>query len=292
MHSQMNNYYNKIKDNLIMFLGIVFFVLSLLGLGISVAVIYSEGKTYSNADTCLTFPINNAINSTFEYGLKQDLLSLWHWSFKNNDLGINVRQSCLTYTHDSEIYINNHLAGRLDGKVFTTESTTYVNDCKGKRKYVLKTGSFEQTLINQNKIVFDLQITDSDNDIIGYIKGTNLFNKNIDVYDVYDNVVANLYGNYLSIPYRWDIKIYNQSSVVSDPSLLSMIAGKQSFSKQSDKTDICNNYVVITGWVIVGTISLVILGLGFYIKETFCDKSFNKSFNKSSISIEMGSYNI
>jgi uncharacterized protein YxjI len=237
----------------------VTFIACMIGLGIWVSVIYSNSKNLiSKNNTCGSFPSN-----TTHYTLKKKFYNQVHWRYNIQEFSGYVQLICPTVEYDSILYVNDDIVGYIDGKILTTVSRSYINDCQGERLYTIKTGSKFQTIINSFKIDVSLLIKDKDNNItLGYVEAEYFFTDNIDIKNTNGTVVANLKKNFLS--YEWTVNVYDINSPAADKLILSLLAGKRSFSDSYNSngdqtTDLCNGFFWGVSWTLVALVSLIVL---------------------------------
>jgi len=231
---------------------IIVFVI-LLGFGISEVVIYTKGIKFGSSP-CSQFPSNLTY-----YTATKDILSQWHWRYEFDQFLGSIYQKCPTLTHDARIEIGGTLVAGSDGKVFTVVSQNYILDCTGNKIFQTRTGSAFNTIINQNQIVVSFEVMDMSDNVIAYVGGTHFFTDIIVLNDIYGNVIAQLYRNTVSIKWVWEFTIYNVSHPATDPRLLTLMAGKKSFSDDDDKTDICNSYFWGVVWFFVAVACVIFL---------------------------------
>lgn len=236
-----------------------FLTICTVGLGISVAVIASNGYNVitSGSKSCPVFP-----NITYFTADKQ-IFKQWHWTYEFNEFDGSIQQMCPTTQHDSVIYLNGEPVVRSDGKILTVVSKMNVMDCNKNIIFVVRTGNAFETLVNGNKIWVSFELRDQNKgEILAYSETTSFFTDDIRIKDIYGSTVAKLYRNKLTLSkWQWEINIYNINHPAADKRLLSIIAGKQSFD-EGKETDICNQYVLGVGIVVI---ILVAVGIGLII---------------------------
>jgi len=244
--------------------GIAIF-LAMLSFGIAEIVIYKKSKeTTSPSTSCPVFP------NVTTFSLEKQILSQWHWRYDfSDDLDVNIQQSCPTTTHDSILYIDGQVSAMTDGKFFSTVSKTYIKDCHGNVIYVVRTGDLFETIINSNQILVSYELRDNNDNIIAYVAGNNFIDNNMDITDIYGNNVANLNRPLSSLYLDWTINIYNTSSPGADPRVLTLLAGKKSFSDNSKKTDICNNFFWGVAWTFLAIGIIIFIGIAFICYLSF-----------------------
>lgn len=215
--------------------GVVFFYICVFTFGIHAAVIYDNGKKYSTND-CPTLELCRNCEIT----LTNKWYDLWHYTFTTGD--ISIEQVCPSANRDVKIYTYGTLYSRSDKKTFTTVSTNYINNCQGDTKYIVQTADIWKTISNLNGITASLLITDPNNNYLAYVQGTGFFNYDFDIIDYKTGLtIAHMTREFLSIPEKWNINIYNNSSPALKSEVLYTIAARQSFIDEDD-SDICNQY--------------------------------------------------
>lgn len=238
-------------------------LVTIIAFGIYEAVTYSHGTSYSTSD-CPTFPSNLTY-----YTATKDILSQYHWTYNFDQFSGSIYQKCPTINHDAKVELGGNVVALSDGKTFTTVSTNYIRDCKGNVLYKCRTGSTFDTIINQNKIQVSFELRDaSGNNILAYVDGTHFFTDDIEMHDANTgNVVAKMYRNTLSIHWKWEFTIYNQSHPASDPRVLTLLAGKKAFSDDDNNTDICNQmfWTIAYIFLAIGIILFCVLCVLFYL---------------------------
>lgn len=250
---------------------IVFLIL--VGFGASVAKIYDDRNYYiPSHESCPTFPELNEFEAVKHY-------DQWTWRYKvrNDVYNARVEHYCPTAQHDTNVFINGKFAGRSDGKIATTVSKTYVRDCHGKKKYVMRTGNTFETIVNMNKIFVSFELREynnkssgDQNDVIAYVEQFNFFTNEYTIKDKFGTSISKLYMNkYQAQWWTWEFTIYNQSHPAGNPLILLMIAGKSSFSETTKddegnekyNTDICNSYFWTTSLIII----IILCIIGFFV---------------------------
>jgi heme/copper-type cytochrome/quinol oxidase subunit 2 len=261
------------------------FILILLGFSISVMVIYSDGRAYTSANSeCPVYPnITSAV-------AKKQLSSQWHWTYKFNEFDGRIQQNCPSQMHDTELYVNDDLVARSDGKLFSTKSKVYINDCHGDRIYTMEAGDVWDAIINSFHIEVSFLLWNADmSEILGYAKGRSWFNDDFEILNTDGQPVASMHRKLFEIPRRWEFHRIVLNAPGADFRVLGIIAGTHAFS-DGDDTDMCNSYfynlsiVLITIWsVILAIILFVILYFCWGIKE--CMSSYHRHRILSSNSI-------
>lgn len=245
--------------------------LILLGFGASLAGIYDNRNYYvANNVDCPVFPLLDKFQAEKHY-------DQWTWRYKvrNGDYHARVEHYCPTTQHDTNVFIDGKFAGRSDGKILTTVSKTFVRDCHGKKKFVMRTGDMFETIVNMNKIFVSFELRDyktdasgEENDVIAYVEQFSFFYYDFTIRDKYDAPIAKLYMNKYQFQWwTWEFTIYNKTHPAANPMILLMIAGKASFSETTTddngdeqyNTDICNNYFWTMSLIMI--IILCVIGL-------------------------------
>lgn len=249
---------------------IIFAAVGLIGLGIADAVIYS--KRISNptnlrsSNSCNKFyPHQNQTS----FVLEKNILSQWNWFWHldgySDDTGVQMQ--CPTSTYDTAFMVDGKPNIATDGKLWSTESTTYVYDCNGNQNFTINTGNILQTLINGNGIYVKYQIIPAgyNSSYIGYVTQENWFGSSVTIYDLNQQSIATMSWNALSTTWKWNIQL-TQTHPVANIQLISLIAGKTAFSSGGN-SDICNQFfwaVAYLWFVIFGLIAFVII-ISLYI---------------------------
>jgi len=250
----------------------------IVGFGISEIVILTNGKNYvGNSQDCPIFP-----NAT-SFVAEKKIFSQWHWKYGFVDFDGSIQQHCPTIEHDVDVYINGHLLGRSDGKIFTTVTLTYINDCHGKTLYAMRTGDAWEALINGIRIVVSFELMDpTQTDVYAYIEGKSFFDDSFDIKDTSGNIVSHMDRQYFENPWTWRFTRYDTNHAGSDPLVMSIIAGHQSFTDDKDSTDACNSYFYDVGYILIAVLGLIFLVacviLYFVFKET-CHGCLSYCFN-------------
>ena len=252
--------------NNIITISFVTIILSIiLGFGISIGVINKNNNNLiSDSNICGSFP------NVTSFTMRKQFRNQWHWRYNIKEFsGFGVIR-CPTNEYDSLIYVDDKIVGYIDGKIFTVENLSYINDCKGNRLYVVKAGNPFRAYINGFNILVSLIIKNNAGDIIGYVDSKYFFTDNINIKNIKGNIVANINKSYLSP--NWNFQIYDINDIVSDKLLLSLLATKRSFSDSyngdgNQYTDSCNTYfVVITILLIIcGCTSIFLIGIFIYV---------------------------
>ncbi len=260
-----------LKKYIGLFIFIIVLILSIIGLGISEAVIFSEGTNYPSGD-CGIFPTN--ITS---FSPKKDLTSLWKWTYNfsiNNKKGKIQRVCPSLKNEDTNIFYDGHLVARSMGEILSTVSKTHIRDCHGNVIYVVRTGNLFDTIINGNKIYVSYELRDkSEKNILGYVSGTNLINNDIKITSSKTGeTVAKLYRNKFSLVWNWDIDIIDPDDEAANPIALSALAGQVSFGennsgKKHSDNDTCNTYFYVVAYIFLGIGILIPVSIYLYFKK-------------------------
>lgn len=181
---------------------------------------------------------------------------------------------CPTTQYDTALYLDDHLVAYIDGKAFSTRSTSQIKDCHGNILYIVETGSLGQTLINGIDIVVSFLLKDKFGDnILAYIKGEHIFfSDDIEIKAIDGSTIATLHRNKINLRWYWDININpdNANHHGANPVVLSLLAGKRSFSdsydgKGNQLTDSCNQYFWVVSWLIVSVLGLLVVLVIIYL---------------------------
>lgn len=259
---------------LVLVLGLI--IILTLGFGIYGAVEYSNRNKYEDSSyQCGTFG-----NMSF-LSMRKVLLSQWHWKYEAYPQGEKFGyfvQRCPTFTHDVNVYQDNSLTLRTDGKIFTTVSKVNFNDCHGNMRYYMETGSFWQTIINTNKIWVSLLLYHANGTLVAYVDSKIFVVGNIDFKDPSGRIIAaHVKKEIESIRWQWDYTIYDTNKINMD--VLVAITGKVSFSPQGhnnkDDTDVCNNFFITTGILALVLLCLLVVGGFCYLYYYYCKKVSN-----------------
>jgi len=246
-------------------IGICILVGVIIGFGIFEAVTFSNGKALTpSGQACPSFPANLTYFEATKIYLDQ-----YHWTyeFENQNFSGSIQAMCPSTTYDVNVFIGSDLAIRSDATIFSTISTTYINDCHGNTLYVTRTGNAFQTFVNSFQITVTLELRQSVNSpVLGYINGTDWFANNLTMYDINGNPVANLYRDTFSLSWVWKITVYNTSHPGGDPRVLAFIAGNQAFTESNGNTDICNSMFWGLAWTFltIGIIIVLMIAAGIY----------------------------
>lgn len=264
----------------------IFFILA-LGFGISVIVLFDQGKAYtSRSEDCPVILEPNPAPYPHLYSSREQILdSIWNWKYRLNDpLSGEIRQVCLSLTHDAELRTGGgHLIARTDGQVWSTISKTYIRDCHGDIVYVLRTGDVFQTLVNGVWIDVSFELRDaSQTTVLAYVAGRSFLTESFDLIDARTGVVtASMARNLIDIVVEWHYIIRTNAT---EPWLMFILSGRHSFWQEGrkdngQKMDTCNQYVYITGLcVLIVTCILFSLAVtavvyqwyGWQINEPYC----------------------
>ncbi len=245
--------------------------LTILAFGISVCVIYSTGTKFESS--LYPYPDFASIQT---YTADIDVINT-RWTYDLNVPGYSgkIQQKCPTLNHDADLYINGHLIARTDRKTLSLNQMNYILDGMGSKLFQIKTGDFAETLLNGNKIVISLGIYDIAGKFIGYYSGQNfIIQNNVFIQDIYGNNVIKMTRE-LDPLWKWTITLLNNTAPFNDFRLGALLAGYVSFSEDSKKTDLCNNYFWATSWTLVAIVSICVIGILYfvynYIKSNGCD---------------------
>ncbi len=240
---------------------IVFGIIALLSFGISVVVIYSNGIKFESS--LHPYPDFASIGT---YTATVDVINTqWTYDLDVKGFSGKIQQKCPTVNHDADLYINGKLVGRTDRKTLDINQLNYILDGTGNKLYQVKTGNFAETLINGNKIFISMGIYDLNEKLIGYYSGQNfVFQNNIIIQDSNGNNVVKMTRE-LDPVWKWTITLLNNTAPFNDFRLSALLAGYSSFSEDSKKTDLCNNYFWATSWTLVALVGCCLVALGYFI---------------------------
>lgn len=252
-------------------------ILVVLGFGISVVVIYSNGMKFES--TQYLYPNFTTIQT---YTAKKDIVNT-RWTYDLNIPGFSgqIKQKCPTINHDADLYIDGKLVGRTDRKTLDFNQKNYILDGTGKVLFIVKTGDFTETLLNGNKIIISLGLYDPSDKFIGYYSGQNFIIQNsVTIQDLHGNNVIRM-DREIDPVWKWTITLLNNTTPFNDFRLGALLAGYVSFSDNSKSTDICNNYFWITSWTLVAVICVGIIGIASLVYNKYCKKNtFKNSDNQ------------
>lgn len=234
-------------------------VIIVIGFGASVAGIYDNRPDYTS-DSCPRIILYN----NRSYVAEKDIWAQWHWTYELNSQNVDIERSCPTVNVDVDIYVNGRLYTRSDKKTFSTTSRNYIRNCHGNVEYIIETPNALSTLINWNGIYTSLLLKNSNGTVLAYVSGTTFFDYDFDIISATTNfVVAHMSRDYVSIPWKWNFKINDNTSDGAKPEVLFTIAGRTSFGDSGDKDDTCNTYFWSVSWTVVAIV-------GFLVIVIFC----------------------
>ncbi len=259
------------KDSIIIIISFIFVCLVLLGFGISEIILWKNRLPYVSGN-CTTFPDLDTFSAT------KSLSSQWKWKYKFDQFDGKIEHTCPSTQADVNVYVNGKIVARSDGKIATTTSRTYINDCNGKSIYETQTASPWETIINQNKIIVSFLLKDLSNNVLAYVEGEHFFTDDIEIKDVNGNAVANMKRNKLTLSkWKWEFTRIKKGHPGSDPRVLTTIAGKKSFS-EDDETDVCNKYFYGVAWAFLATAIAIFCG-SCYLGYKFIRNKYFSSQN-------------
>lgn len=262
----------------------------LLGFGISVVVIYTNGMKFESEQ----YPYPN-FASIQTYAATKDVINT-RWTYDLDVPGFSgkIQQKCPTFNHDADLYINGKLVGRTDRKTLDLNQMNFILDGTGKTIFQVKTGDFAETLLNGNRIVISLGIYDSTGKFIGYYSGQNFIVQNsVTIKDLNGNDVIQMTRQPDPV-WKWTVTLLNNTAPFNDFRLGALLAGYVSFSASSKDNDICNNYFWYTSWTLVAFLCVCVVGFGWLVYNQCCKNrrigventpnnlklsSFNSSYN-------------
>jgi hypothetical protein len=263
----------------------VTFALIVLGtiiLGSILADMWNRKNEHTAYDTdCPVYETPSHVRIT------KQLWSQWNWKYQSSTTPqFKFVQKCPSHEHDVKFYVGDHLASISDKKIISWYNLIHLNDCHMKRIYNIEVADSVQKLINMNGIWTSVVVKDPSDKIVAYVDSANFYDQNIKVYDSNSTMIAQMQKNFLSVPWYWDINVYNLNSSVADMRLLATLAGQLSFSS-GNSTDICNYFFVaasittIVFVVIEGCIGCLILYLiGDSISEWWNSTNKCESYNE------------
>jgi len=157
--------------------------------------------------------------------MTQDTSSLWKWKYVS-EYGY-FEQLCPTNDHNLNVYRNDNMVLRTNGKTITSLSTNYFNDCCGVRKYNAVIGHFFQTYVGNGTVTTTLLLLSAHNDVIAYVS-SNIFTDNFIVFrnqtkDIIATIKKFINGETL----EWTYDLHNTTDISID--ILIAITGKLSF---------------------------------------------------------------
>ena len=184
------------NKTLLIVIGAVATVAVIIGLGISVAVIYGQRNNYlSDSTECPTFP--NITSFTAKKKFNQ-----WHWTYKFEDFNGKIQMACPAANRDANVFIGGKLIVKSDIKTLSLVDKNNIRDCHGNIIYVSRTSGIGETLINSNGIFVSFELRDANEEnVVAYIEGEHIFNDEFDVKDTNGEVVAHLKRNIFAAPW-------------------------------------------------------------------------------------------
>jgi hypothetical protein len=242
------------------------FCLVTIGFGASVAHIYNQRELLiSHNNVCPRFD-----SSTASLVMEKRFFSQWHWRYAFEDsVDGDVRMMCPTTQYDTALYIGGDFAAYIDGKIFSTQTRSHINDCNGNPLFVSETGSTWQTIINGNNILVSYVLRDATNstNLLAYVEGTHFLTDDINVQAASDgHVIARMKRNTWSTTWRWYIDIDDLTHPAADLRVLALLAGKRSFEDSNvdgnQTTDSCNTYFWVTAWIVVACTCVIVVVVG------------------------------
>jgi hypothetical protein len=240
-----------------------------IGFGIYGAVKFANRNNFENSDyECGSF--GNATSLS----MRKVLLSAWNWMYEAEPQGENFGyfvQRCPTFTHDTDVYQNNRLSMRTDGKIFTTVSKINLYDCHGVLQYFVETGSLWQTIINTNNIWISLLLKYPNETIVAYVESNIFVVGSVDFKNVSGGTIARVDKVIEGIRWQWNYQIFDNKQINMD--ILVAITGKLSFMPgvfdKDDKTDVCNQFFLGTGITALILLCLLVVGIIAFLYYTF-----------------------
>ncbi len=130
--------------------------------------------------------------------------------------------------HNSEIYINENLGGRVIGEIDNTYARVSMYDCHGTEKFrVENVESIFKSVNDFEKEAWAIMYPNRTK--LAYITGIELDKDNLEVKDANRNIIANIQKDENNLPNNLKITIYNLNHQAADPILLSLLSAKISF---------------------------------------------------------------
>ena len=239
---------------------------------------------YENREPSPTTSSSQAAR-TADFGHKfvfqKRLVSQWHWTYKlessnGPDKGNwKIVHLCPTFQNDAKLVDDRgKMVSYSDGKIYAFEDSVLnritkmiINDSSGRAVYIVRTGNVIETIVNSNKVWVNMEIKDGQDEILlGYSQEVNWgFGSKTVVKDSNGNKQFTVGRNKISTS-QWKWEVETVGVTLTDPRLIAMLIGKQSFSHDDDSTDICNTTfknLYISSFVFL-SLFVAILGMGMY----------------------------
>jgi uncharacterized protein YxjI len=265
------------RENFIYLSIFILIGLAIVGLGFSLVGIAVDGqKARFDPGVCPNIDINQNNITDFELKKQLSISGEWHWTYSDpiGPYSIKLQQVCYSIEHDVIMSINGHVSLTTDGKILSTTSKIYVNDCNGDHVYTITTGSFWLSLLNTNRIEVSFQLQDRFGQTLMYVAGTDYFSimSKYSFVDINGTELASVEKDITIFPWTWKFHIRQPNSPVLDLRVLALVAAHSSFSEGGtdsngshvDTTDICNNYIFWTA-IIVGITGFVYIAIIVFI---------------------------
>lgn len=260
-----------------------FVSIAIIAMDFSIIGIYdAEKNSYSDDGTVCAELSENITSFSVTETWGSAIGVAQHWEFRADQFPGKIIKKCPTLTDDAEVYVNGRLAGKSDGKILSVLSENRIRDCTRKIKYVIKTGSVFDTVINGNKISVSFVMYDNteSKNVLAYVEGSHFFFDEFVLRDPTTNAaITRITSSPLNVIKKWDVVRYNTSHPASSFLVIGSVIGKKSFTEKTNdkdkdkdgnkKNDVCNNYFWVVPWLNI--ILLAIVCFCFYqIYDTYC----------------------
>lgn len=214
----------------------------------------------------------------------------WRWSYeadKNNNK-YEAKQACVSLQHDVLLYQNGELTYSSNGKILSVTSNIEIYDRNENKKFLITTGSFWITLINQNRILVNFNLQDTAGNNILYVDSVNAWNLVKEYYfkDANGTTVAYAIKDITTFPWTWKTTLYDYNASKFDFRLLMIVFAHSSFSEGSGSkgsgSDACNNYFLYVSIIdgICTLIFIIVMGWIFFEEIKLCCKYLKEKFRR------------